>query len=151
MWGITTEVVGLRPAQTSVRLVRVQQLVKSSPHVSLGTVCTYQLFKKAMETKTHKERVEEAVEEFAKLRLIDGTEANGILDVPGTVDIRQWLRSTLLTLRREMLEERVKKMEEEQRKYYSTPDDGDDYDRGGWDVLQTLIDADRKELEELTN
>ena len=68
----------------------------------------------------------------------------------------KWLRTTLLTLRREWLEERVKKMEGmlDPNDYPTEKGwpEGTEIEKDGHNgVLQTLIDADRKELEELTN
>lgn len=81
----------------------------------------YQLFKKAMETKTHKERIEEEVSMFAEtwdpfigdIEFGPGYEhLASDPEVPLVLpEICNDLRLTILTLRREMLEERVKKME----------------------------------------
>ena len=101
-------------------------------------------------TKTHKERIEEVVEEFTDN--YGRTSSNLLNDQSQLSEVCDYLRTPLLTLRRKWLEERVKKLEG--MKKHSTghvPKQVIDEEDGYNTALQTLIDADRKELEELSN
>lgn len=101
-------------------------------------------------TKTHKERVEEVVDALCAEVYEDWN-----LDVIPECreEWRAPIRTTILTIRREMLEDRVKKMEGMKIKESHIGIGGlytAQVQMEVNQVLQTLIDADRKELEELT-
>lgn len=107
-------------------------------------------------TKTHNERVEEVVKELSEKVTDYGYNDEYGYYADWKDGVEPIIRATLLTLRREWLEERVKKMEgmKEKKDYsYQNIPEENTFEHilidGHNSALQTLIDADRTELKNI--